>query len=69
LQLVSLERTVVRGGKDKIDHPSGMHDDIANAVAGALVLTYEETGVSPGQRFRDNLKIADAYKRVARSIA
>ena len=69
MQLVSLERTTARGGRDKIDHPRGMHDDVANAVAGALVLAYEETGVSPAQRMRDNVKLAAAYKRMARSIA
>ena len=26
------------GGKDKIDHETGGHDDIANAIAGAIVL-------------------------------
>src|SRR5262249_19712611 len=26
-----------RGGRDSIDHAPGAHDDIANAVAGALV--------------------------------
>lgn len=25
-------------GKDKVDHPPGFHDDLANAVAGAVVL-------------------------------
>jgi hypothetical protein len=25
-------------GRDSIDHPPGQHDDIANAVAGALTL-------------------------------
>jgi hypothetical protein len=28
-----------RGGRDSIDHAPGAHDDIANAVAGALLLT------------------------------
>jgi hypothetical protein len=37
-QLCSLERKVARGGRDSIDHPPKAHDDIANAVAGALVL-------------------------------
>jgi hypothetical protein len=38
-QLCSLERRTARGGKDSIDHPpGGAHDDVANAVAGALVL-------------------------------
>ena len=65
-QIVSLERTCVRGGK--IDHPRGLHDDIANAAAGALVLAYQDAGVSPGQQLRDNLKIAAHFKRYARSF-
>jgi hypothetical protein len=38
-QLCSLERRTARGGRDSIDHPqgAGAHDDVANAVAGALV--------------------------------
>jgi hypothetical protein len=36
-QLASLERRTARGGRDSIDHPPGAHDDIANAVAGAMV--------------------------------
>ncbi len=37
-QLLGLERTVSRLGKDTISHPKGGHDDLANAVAGASVL-------------------------------
>ncbi|AZO12540.1 hypothetical protein EJ074_28010 [Mesorhizobium sp. M3A.F.Ca.ET.080.04.2.1] len=37
-QLVSLERRTSRSGRDIVDHPSGGHDDLANAVAGALAL-------------------------------
>jgi hypothetical protein len=37
-QLCGLERKVSRGGKDSIDHARDGHDDIANAVGGALVL-------------------------------
>jgi hypothetical protein len=39
-QLCALERKTSRGGRDSIDHPpgAGCHDDICNAVAGALVL-------------------------------
>jgi hypothetical protein len=33
-----LERRTARSGKDSIDHPPGAHDDVANAVAGVLVL-------------------------------
>ena len=36
-QLVGLERRTARGGKDMIDHAPGAHDDLANAVAGALL--------------------------------
>src|SRR2546430_7841300 len=32
----SLERKVSRSGKDSIDHGDGMHDDLANVVAGAV---------------------------------
>ena len=70
LQLVSLERTSVRfgGGRDRVDHPKGLHDDVANAAAGALVLAHQQSGYSPAQRFRDNQKIAEHYKRLAKSI-
>lgn len=37
-QLVGLERRTARGGRDSIDHTPGGHDDVANAVAGVLVL-------------------------------
>ena len=35
-QLVGLERRTARGGRDSIDHAPACHDDLANAVAGAL---------------------------------
>jgi hypothetical protein len=35
-QLCGLERRTARGGRDSIDHAPGSHDDIVNAVAGAL---------------------------------
>jgi hypothetical protein len=38
-QFLSLERRVTRGtGKEIVDHPSSGADDLANAVAGCLVL-------------------------------
>src|SRR5208282_471543 len=43
-QFVNLGRRVVRGGRESIDHPRGLHDDIANAVAGALVLAATSKG-------------------------
>src|SRR5262249_40729221 len=36
-QLLGLERRTARGGRDSIDHAPGGHDDLVNAVAGALV--------------------------------
>jgi hypothetical protein len=33
-----LERRTARSGRDSIDHAPGAHDDIANSVAGALLL-------------------------------
>jgi hypothetical protein len=45
-QLLSLERRTGRG-RDVIDHPRNQHDDIANAVAGALVLAKSEPGSTP----------------------
>ena len=33
-QFVGLERRTARGGRDSIDHASGQHDDLCNAVAG-----------------------------------
>jgi hypothetical protein len=36
-QLSDLERRTARSGKDSISHPQGGHDDVANAVAGALL--------------------------------
>ncbi len=41
-QLTSLERRTARGGRDSVDHPPRQHDDLANAVAGALVLASEK---------------------------
>lgn len=36
-QLLSLERRPSRAGRDIIDHPPGLHDDVINAAAGAAV--------------------------------
>jgi hypothetical protein len=42
-QLCSLERRTARSGRDSIDHGPNGHDDIANAVAGCLVLAAAAT--------------------------
>jgi hypothetical protein len=36
-QFCGLERRTARGGRDSIDHAPMAHDDLANAVAGALL--------------------------------
>ena len=38
-QLCSLERRVARGGRNSIDHLAGAHDDVANAIAGLVVIS------------------------------
>lgn len=43
-QLLALQRRTTTGGRDIVDHPSGAHDDVANAACGALVLAAEEAG-------------------------
>jgi hypothetical protein len=45
-QFLSLERSPGRGA-DKVDHPKRMHDDVANAAAGSLVLCKLEPGSAP----------------------
>ena len=37
-QIASLERRTGRSGRDVIDHSPGLHDDVANAVAGVITL-------------------------------
>ena len=46
-QIAGLERRTARGGRDSIDHAPGGHDDLANAVAGALVNAMGKTGFNP----------------------
>lgn len=43
-QLRNLERRTRQGGRDLIDHPKRSHDDVANAVCGALVNCDTSTG-------------------------
>jgi hypothetical protein len=43
-QLANLERKTARGGKDSIDHPIGMHDDVSNSVAGLAAITVSNSG-------------------------
>jgi len=49
-QLLSLERRTFRGGRDAIDHPRGGRDDLANAVAGALVMAQSAPSIAVMKR-------------------
>jgi hypothetical protein len=44
-QFCGLERRTSRAGKDAVDHSPGAKDDVANSVAGALVLAAAKSGV------------------------
>jgi len=62
------ERRTTRGGRDSIDHLPGAHDDLANAVAGALVTAFTDPGYSSAKRERDNLKINGWSSQMRRAV-
>lgn len=45
-ELRGLQRMRGSSGKDRVDHPRGQHDDLANACAGAAVLAQEHRTVA-----------------------
>ena len=47
-QLAGLERRTRSGGKDKVDHPTGAKDDLANAVAGVATVASKKIIVVGG---------------------
>ena len=67
-QLVGLERRTSRVGKDSIDHAPGVHDDVANAVAGALALSSRGPYFSAEMRAEQTRKIEAAMSRFSRSF-
>ena len=71
-ELRLLELQYYAGGKQKVDHPKGGHDDFANVVAGALHFLALRTGYSysyegfrdvpiPGQQISGSLAYVRAY--------
>jgi hypothetical protein len=52
-QICSLERSLLRTGREQITHPIHGHDDIANAIALAVDLVYSRVGYDPGYRAWD----------------
>jgi len=41
-ELRGLERRRSSAGRDRVDHRPGAHDDLANAVAGAIVKAFQQ---------------------------
>jgi hypothetical protein len=58
-QLLGLERRTGRLGRDTIDHGRGAHDDVANAVAGAVVLCNVEPLATSVPGFNKPIKYPD----------
>jgi len=56
-QLRRLERKRGRAGKDTVDHPPRLHDDLANSVAGVSFLLSQKVGKSSSE-FNPSLHIA-----------
>ena len=52
-QLANLERKVMRGGRDSIDHPPGGHDDLCNCVAGVASISNRYGGFDTSWSFVD----------------
>jgi hypothetical protein len=62
-QLASLERRAAVFGRDRIDHPPNAHDDLANAVAGALAMLAASTGADAWIRHYASLAQAPPQPR------
>jgi hypothetical protein len=56
-QLTGLERRTARSGRDSIDHAPNAFDDVANAVAGAIVAASALRG--DGEKKRQRLPLPD----------
>jgi hypothetical protein len=51
-QLCALERSTGQTGRDRIDHPRGAHDDLANVAAGAICIASQKR-----RRFEEQCEI------------
>jgi hypothetical protein len=63
-QFAQLERRTSSSGKDRIDHPDNQHDDMANAVAGALVEANTNRGVDIPKAALDAIRARAPRPRV-----
>jgi hypothetical protein len=59
-QICSLERSVQRSGRDQITHPTHGHDDIANAIAGAVDVAFNFVLFDSSWSWVDGLGIGQA---------
>jgi hypothetical protein len=59
-QFYGLERRTARSGKESIDHAPGGHDDVVNAVCGALVLAMAAKPLLSIETMREAARIAKA---------
>jgi transposase-like protein len=66
-QLCALERRTAWGGRDSIDHGPGGHDDVANAVAGAVAALAHQGGGLYQLAMRE-LAEFDAKRRAAGAL-
>ena len=68
-QLAGLERRVARGGRDSIDHGPAGHDDLANAVAGAVALAFgPQAPVFNSERLLSILRMPPSRQRFGREV-
>ncbi len=64
-QLCLLERSVMgASGREKVDHPRGSHDDLANACAGVLVMARQRGVAVPAHRLQTHA-IGTSYDSLA----
>jgi hypothetical protein len=68
-QICNLERRTGRGGKDRIDHPPGMHDDCANYVLGLATIVVGSAGCTLQQLKAINDEGPSASKAAADAAA
>jgi hypothetical protein len=67
-QFCGPERRTARGGRESIDHAPGAHDDVANAVAGAILLASgKSTRIVVTDTLRQYARTPDARHGRARS--
>jgi hypothetical protein len=67
-QLLALERTTSATGRDLVKHPNGAHDDLANVVAGVLVLASAHTAPVTWRAPPAGISRNEAYAAVEQSI-